>query len=173
MPLQFNELFSYNSISNVCVIKFEKKHSYVHAFSGGCLTFWYHMYGTGIHSLNVYITRKDQRSLLWSKTGNQGNFWRTESLNITSSIYPSELIFQGVRGSSFRGDVAIDDISYNSSTCSSASGKIYIYCVIYPYWNQEYNQSYPMRSNPVYVTHINRGLGHIKMAKGKYCNVVK
>ena len=35
----------------------------------------------------------------------------------------------------------------------------------HPPWNQEYIQSYPVRSNPVYVTYIDIGLGHIKTAK--------
>ena len=29
-----------------------------------------------------------------------------------------------------------------------------------------------MRSNPVYVTQINLGLGHTETVKGEYCNVV-
>ena len=32
--------------------------------------------------------------------------------------------------------------------------------ITHPRWNQEYNQSYPVRSNPMCITHINRGLGH-------------
>ena len=44
--------------------------------------------------------------------------------------------------------------------------------VTQPLWNQEYDQSYPMRSNPVYVAHINRGLNHTHIARGEYCNVV-
>ena len=42
----------------------------------------------------------------------------------------------------------------------------------HPPWNQEYNQTYPVGSNHGYVTHIDRGLGHTKTAKGEYCNVV-
>ena len=38
----------------------------------------------------------------------------------------------------------------------------------HPLWNQEYNQSYPVGSNPGHVTHINRGLGHTKTVKGEY-----
>ena len=39
-------------------------------------------------------------------------------------------------------------------------------------WNQDDNQSYILRSNQVYTTHINRGLGRTQIAKGEYCNVV-
>ena len=42
----------------------------------------------------------------------------------------------------------------------------------HPPWSQEYCQSYPVGSNPGYVTHINRGLGHTQTAKGEYCNAV-
>ena len=42
----------------------------------------------------------------------------------------------------------------------------------HPPWNEEYNQSYLVRSNPVYVTHINKGLGETKTAKWEYSNVL-
>ena len=41
-----------------------------------CLTFWYHMYGSNIGTLNVYATTFFFRQQVWSKTGSQGNLWR-------------------------------------------------------------------------------------------------
>lgn len=43
--------------------------------SSQCLTFWYHMRGKDIGTLNVY-TGIFRRRLSWSKTGDQGNLWR-------------------------------------------------------------------------------------------------
>ena len=36
------------------------------------LTFWYHMYGTSIGGLNVYIVNGYRLTLLWTLSGNQG-----------------------------------------------------------------------------------------------------
>ena len=33
-------------------------------------------------------------------------------------------------------------------------------------------ESYSVSSNPVYVTHLNRGLVHTHIVTGEYCNVV-
>ena len=42
----------------------------------GCAKFSYHMYGAAIRSLNVKIDGKS----IWSKTGNQGDEWLTETV---------------------------------------------------------------------------------------------
>ena len=94
----------------------------VYEFSGGCFTFWYHMYGNTINTLNVYINTNGLRTLLWSTFGNQGNYWQSASLNITGSNYWSQFIFEGLAGASYTGDIAIDDISF-SSLCNTESGK--------------------------------------------------
>jgi hypothetical protein len=42
-----------------------------------CLTFWYHMYGSNIGTLNVYTSSFGHLgSTVWSQYGNQGNQWR-------------------------------------------------------------------------------------------------
>ena len=51
-----------------------------------------------------------------------------------------------------------------SQVCEKVPGE----SKFHPPWNQEYNQSYPMRPNLVYVTHTNRGLGHTQTAKWEY-----
>ena len=46
--------------------------------TGNCLSFWSHMWGAGIGTLNVYIDPpKDmsQATPVWSRSGEQGNFW--------------------------------------------------------------------------------------------------
>lgn len=53
---------------------------------GHCLLFWYHMYGASTGNLTVsYLTNIGQEEVLWSQTGNQGNQWRSQQVNITST----------------------------------------------------------------------------------------
>lgn len=49
---------------------------YPAAPNGKCLNFWYHMSGSHIGTMNVYI--KDGLTIgtkVWNETGDQGNFW--------------------------------------------------------------------------------------------------
>jgi hypothetical protein len=44
--------------------------------SVSCFTFWYHMYGNSIGSLNIYQQPLGgQKVLLWKLGGNKGNKW--------------------------------------------------------------------------------------------------
>ena len=48
-----------------------------------CLTFWYHMYGSNVKTLNVYVTGDSNLgSALWSKNGTQGNRWKKATVDI-------------------------------------------------------------------------------------------
>lgn len=43
---------------------------------GKCLTFWYHMYGPDVNTLNVYVLLGGHTGKpLWSRSGTQGNKW--------------------------------------------------------------------------------------------------
>ena len=55
------------------------------ATAGRCLSFWYHMYGSSIGSLNVYLVDEDNKAtLVWSKSGDQGNQWNEAKPTIES-----------------------------------------------------------------------------------------
>ena len=49
-----------------------------------CLVFWYHIYGEDVGSLLVY--RQDEGDMFvspsWSRTGNQGDLWRSGKVTI-------------------------------------------------------------------------------------------
>ena len=49
-------------------------------FTGGsaCLLFYYHMYGTHVGQLNVYLGNKK----IFSKVGDQGNAWKKAEVSI-------------------------------------------------------------------------------------------
>ena len=57
------------------------------ATAGRCLSFWYHMYGSSTGTLNVYILDKGgKKSLIWSKSGEQGDKWIQAKLSLTSRV---------------------------------------------------------------------------------------
>ena len=43
--------------------------------SSSCFTFWYHMYGQSIGSLNLYQLVGQTETLIWTQSGNKGNSW--------------------------------------------------------------------------------------------------
>lgn len=53
-----------------------------------CFSFWYHMYGTSVGTLNVYIVSNGSLpgTLNWHLSGNQDNAWRQGRFPITSSV---------------------------------------------------------------------------------------
>ena len=49
-----------------------------------CMSFWYHMWGAWMGSLKVFKVESGIKSLLWEKSGDQGNHWHAGQINITS-----------------------------------------------------------------------------------------
>ncbi|CAG2200379.1 MAM and LDL-receptor class A domain-containing protein 2 [Mytilus edulis] len=80
---------------------------------GQCISFWYNMYGVSIGTLNVYIadnsTGTEQTKLVWSLSGNQGNAWHIANVPL-SDLQSMKVIFEGIAGDGYTGDIAIDDI---------------------------------------------------------------
>lgn len=71
-----------------------------------CLRFYYHMYGSGMGTLRVKLCD----AVIFEKTGNQGNQWKMQTIRRLQGSGSKELTFEGVRGGTWRGDVAIDNI---------------------------------------------------------------
>eukprot|EP00112_Aurelia_sp_Birch-Aquarium-sp1_P024367 Seg768.6 transcript_id=Seg768.6/GoldUCD/mRNA.D3Y31 product="Meprin A subunit beta" protein_id=Seg768.6/GoldUCD/D3Y31 len=87
-----------------------------------CMTFHYHMYSAdpgNMGTLNVFVTnlRTNVQRKLWSRTGSQGNEWKGQSLRIDMKE-KFQVIFEGIRGKSYQGDIAIDDISFQDGNCN-------------------------------------------------------
>ncbi|XP_005091598.2 MAM and LDL-receptor class A domain-containing protein 1 [Aplysia californica] len=82
----------------------------------GCFQLWYNMYGAGIGALNVYLMPSDGplKSLV-SLEGEQGRDWRMLSVNISSTDF--RIVLEGVRGKSFMGDIAVDDVRLTDRPC--------------------------------------------------------
>ena len=88
-----------------------------------CFKHWYHMFGSGIGALNIYLDQYDSngqnissRTLISKKTGSKGNRWFAATNNIKSNK-PWKITFEGVIGNEYRGDIAIDDLSSSIGEC--------------------------------------------------------
>jgi hypothetical protein len=87
------------------------------------LLFRYHMDGVGMGDLEVEVINLDTDEVhnVWSISGNQGNEWHTQEINL--SAYNNgyiDIYIKGITGSHFTSDIALDHIvimSEVSSTC--------------------------------------------------------
>ena len=81
------------------------------------------MLGTGIGTLSVSMVMLPSNTsmTLWSLSGNQQDQWRYATVPINSQQRQYLLQFQGFVGSSYLGDLAIDDLVFTTSTCSRES----------------------------------------------------
>lgn len=83
-----------------------------------CVTFWYHMFGQDIGTLNVYVRSGGKDQKVWSKTGNQGDKWYVASASIAAQPKALwQVVFEGIRGQNWRGDIAIDDVKITQGAC--------------------------------------------------------
>uniref|UniRef100_H2YIR2 MAM domain-containing protein n=1 Tax=Ciona savignyi TaxID=51511 RepID=H2YIR2_CIOSA len=98
--------------------------------NGKCITFWYHMYGPSIGTLNLEIKRwgkstdgPDEWKLIWAETGTQGNMWKQARVHEWSTYYDWQLRFVAFRGG-FDGDIAIDDneCNFEANKCNWKDG---------------------------------------------------
>ncbi|XP_065446615.1 MAM domain-containing glycosylphosphatidylinositol anchor protein 1 isoform X8 [Chrysemys picta bellii] len=88
-----------------------------------CVSFFYHMYGKHIGSLNLLVRVQNKRAIdtqVWSLSENKGNEWKQAHVPI-SPPGPFQIIFEGVRGTSYEGDIAIDDVTLKRGDCPRKS----------------------------------------------------
>ena len=94
---------------------------------GRCLTFWYHMFGAQIGTLNVLWKSGPGNAseiLIWSLTSQQGNQWLFAKVPVPRKLRVRHyFVFEGIRGSGYRGDIAIDDIQFKTGACAIEPAK--------------------------------------------------
>ena len=91
---------------------------------GSCLSFWYHMYGSQIGSLNVYVKNSTASALdiaKWNVSGQQGNVWKNASITIygnslTVSIDPATLGPVSLEFSQFHFQLSMHGHAISEST---------------------------------------------------------
>lgn len=86
--------------------------------------FYYYMYGQYINQLNVYYRIYNSgppTKTIFTRSGDQGAYWQRVrlNLNVSSSF---QVIFEAKVGDSYLGDIAIDDLTFNTD-CQYAGTK--------------------------------------------------
>ncbi|XP_015762664.1 PREDICTED: uncharacterized protein LOC107341715 isoform X3 [Acropora digitifera] len=76
-----------------------------------CLKFYYHMYGSTVNRLNVF----NGHSIVFTRSGQHGNRWLYAEVTV---FVQNNVTFEGIRGSSYTGDIAIDDVSLMDGFCT-------------------------------------------------------
>ncbi len=92
-------------------------------------TFRYHMRGSAVGNLKLEASNNDGASWteIWSESGNQGSSWLNANVNLNAYTGNSvQLRFVGTTGTSWRGDMAVDDIALTvgSSTTSTTEDSL-------------------------------------------------
>ncbi|XP_035689640.1 uncharacterized protein LOC118424905 [Branchiostoma floridae] len=84
------------------------------------LRFWYHMYGSAIETLNVYVRTDSSLPAVpvFTRTGEQGNQWLSAEVEIstTGNYY---VVIEGISGSDITGQIALDDITLETGHCAT------------------------------------------------------
>ena len=88
----------------------------------GCLSFWYHMKGTGMGELTLRSTTHNSTQILFTKKGDQGRVWIRAEVSIEREGV-HVFSFHGVCGKDHTGDIAIDDIKFHTNPCPSRQAK--------------------------------------------------
>ncbi len=84
------------------------------ALTEATFSFNYHMYGTDMGTLAVEISEDNGENwtAIWNQTGNQGNAWQTANIDLAAYVGNNvQLRFNRVTGSTWRADIAIDNVS--------------------------------------------------------------
>ncbi|XP_047444387.1 MAM and LDL-receptor class A domain-containing protein 2 isoform X2 [Mugil cephalus] len=87
---------------------------------GSCVQLWYHMYGTGMGTLNVYQQSEEgKEALIFSQSGDQGRLWRFAQAALLPRVQPYRIVVEGVKaGPTREGDMAFDDVRLTDAQCS-------------------------------------------------------
>ena len=89
----------------------------ISALASPSLVFNYHMYGATINTLEVFANGV----LAWSQTGAQGSAWNNGIVDLSAYGSNVTITFRGTRGTSFNGDIAIDNIIVDEMPASGCT----------------------------------------------------
>lgn len=82
-------------------------------------SFQYHMLGSAVGTLRLQASTDGSNwTTIWNQSGTQGSAWNTQTVDLGSYAGESELRlrFFGTSGSSWQGDMCVDDLSLSSGS---------------------------------------------------------
>ncbi|VDI81607.1 Hypothetical predicted protein [Mytilus galloprovincialis] len=85
-----------------------------------CLSFWYHMYGDDIGSLNVFRMKKGKKKKerIFVITHNHSNAWHHITIDLKKFVRTYQIRFKSIHGNGSDGGIALDDISIINKKCA-------------------------------------------------------
>ncbi|XP_054714592.1 LOW QUALITY PROTEIN: MAM and LDL-receptor class A domain-containing protein 2-like [Uloborus diversus] len=105
---------------------------------GSCFTFWYHMYGQHVGTLQVLQSLSFGKLIKWAKSRSQGNKWKLAEIHIVSERDYYLTISANTIGG-YENNIAIDDLKMVDGPCPQTS-----YCDFendFCGWNASYEGS--------------------------------
>lgn len=94
--------------------------------SQATFNFEYHMYGAaamGNLKLAVSTNNGSSWTTLWTRSGNQGNAWQNASVDLSAYANANiQLRFDGITGTTWQGDMAIDAVSLTNGSPDKCAG---------------------------------------------------
>ncbi|KAK7098916.1 hypothetical protein V1264_003131 [Littorina saxatilis] len=113
-----------------------------------CFTFWYHMYGAHVNQFNVYIrTGNNLGNPVWERQQSQGNTWIQGQVSVPAQPGATNLVFEGIRGPSFRGDIGLDDIRATPGICNNQATVACTFESGLCGWNQDKSDNFDWTSH--------------------------
>ncbi|XP_052085911.1 MAM and LDL-receptor class A domain-containing protein 2-like [Mytilus californianus] len=94
--------------------------SLLHPNTQMCLSFYYHMYGANIGRLDVILSTPFSNQTIFTKYTSQGNQWYFQKIYIQPGAN-IKIMFNGVGGSGYYGDIALDHIMLFSGECDNST----------------------------------------------------
>ncbi|XP_072182120.1 MAM and LDL-receptor class A domain-containing protein 1-like [Diadema setosum] len=90
---------------------------------GSCVSFWYHMYGTGVGDLEVFASVPFNSPFsVWKQSGSQTDEWLYGSASVLIGNGEYKVTFTATGTADENGDIALDDIQVTDSPCSDGGG---------------------------------------------------
>ncbi|XP_077864144.1 MAM and LDL-receptor class A domain-containing protein 1-like [Saccoglossus kowalevskii] len=87
-----------------------------------CFTFWYHMYGSTMGNLTVYLMEAGNtatREYLWSDGADYGDIWLPAMINVTHPVGEYMIVIESTVGPGELGNMAIDDTDLYPGSCNT------------------------------------------------------
>ncbi|XP_022807962.1 uncharacterized protein LOC111344964 [Stylophora pistillata] len=91
-----------------------------------CMTFYYHMFGSTMSCVVIYVQNHNETRIkpVWLQSEDRGDQWIREqiSLNETGQY---KVVIDGIRGRSYFGDAALDDLTFQRGACFQKETKTF------------------------------------------------